>query len=259
MTNEIPTDFVDIYIKWVKENIDQFQINSNTYRISMPFLDRNNDYVEFYIIRTDSNKYILTDEAATINDLFMCGFDIQKNSKRERILKSIVESFGVNISDDYKLTVDSTLADIPQRKHMLAQCMMKVSDLFYLSRSNVKSLFYEDVKNYLDQNEVFYMANISFIGKSRLTTQYDFGITRSKNAPERLIKVVNKLDKDAARNVIFAWNDTKDMRPEDAHLYTFIQDEDMSVSGEAIDALVQYDIKPALWSKRGEVVRELVA
>lgn len=39
---------------------------------------------------------------------------------------------------------------------MLTQCMMKVSDLFVLSQSNVKLLFIEDVKNFFEQNNIRY-------------------------------------------------------------------------------------------------------
>ena len=71
--------------------------------------------------------------------------------------------------------------------------------------------------------------------------------------------MVNKLDLNAARNIIFAWNDTKDMRVSNSELYTFIKDTDRKLSSDAIGALEEYGIKPALWSNREEYVRMLTA
>ena len=91
------------------------------------------------------------------------------------------------------------------------------------------------------------------------TTHYDFAIARSKKSAERFIKVVNNMDLNAARNIIFAWNDTKDMRQPEAKLYAFIQNTDKKISDDAIGALKEYEIKPALWSKKDSYISELIA
>ena len=75
----------------------------------------------------------------------------------------------------------------------------------------------------------------------------------------RLIKVINNMNVDAARNIIFAWNDTKDMRQKDTKLYTFIHDVDKKVSDDALGALKEYGIQPALWTEKEKYISELVA
>lgn len=80
------------------------------------------------------------------------------------------------------------------KKHMLAQCMIKVSDIYYLSKPNVQSVFLDDVQVFLSQNDVRYSDNIFFAGKSKLMTHYDYVIGRSKQSSERLIKEVNNMD-----------------------------------------------------------------
>ena len=104
-----------------------------------------------------------------------------------------------------------------------------------------------------------YIDNICLTGKSKLTTHYDFAIARSKNSAERFIKVVNNMDLNAARNIIFAWNDTKDMRQHEAKLYTFIQNTDKKVSDDALGALKEYGINPALWTEKDKYISELIA
>ena len=137
--------------------------------------------------------------------------------------------------------------------------MVKVSDMFYLSKNTIQSIFLDDVQSFFDANDVRYVDNICLTGKSKLTTHYDFAIARSKKSAERFIKVVNNMDLNAARNIIFSWNDTKDMRQQGTKLYTFIQDTDKKISEDAIRAIQEYGINTALWTEKDKYVQELSA
>ena len=252
-------DFGKQYLDWLKQNIDQYKVNSTTYRITLPFLDRNNDCIELYIIEQGDGTFYITDDGATIRDLQLGGFDLDSGVRRMTILNSIISSYGVTKTETNDLTVNCTTSDLPLKKHMLAQCMVKISDMFYLSRNNVQSVFLDDVQKFFDANDVRYIDNICLTGKSKLTTHYDFAIARSKKSTERFIKVVNNMDLNAARNIIFAWNDTKDMRQREAKLYAFIQNTDRKVSDDAIGALKEYGINPALWTEKDHYIQELTA
>ena len=70
---------------------------------------------------------------------------------------------------------------------------------------------------------------------------------------------MNNLDLNAARNIIFAWNDTKDMRQHETKLYTFIQNVDRKVSDDALGALREYGINLALWTEKDKYISELTA
>lgn len=127
------------------------------------------------------------------------------------------------------------------------------------TRSNIQAVFLEDVQKFFDLHDVRYIDNICLTGKSKLTTHYDFAIARSHKSAERFIKVVNNMDLNAARNIIFAWNDTRDMRQHEAKLYAFIQNSDKKVSDDAIGALKEYGIHPALWTEKDKYISELTA
>lgn len=256
---QIEKDFGREYIDWLKKNISQYKISDNIYRVILPFLDRNNDYVDIYILDKGNGLYTITDDGYTISDLKLGGFDIGASDKRKSLLDFIVSSYGISRSEHNELMVDCTETDLSVKKHMLAQCMIKVSDMFYLSKANVQSIFLDDVQSFFDKNDIRYVNNIGIIGKSKLTTHYDFAIARSKKSPERLIKVVNNMDLNAARNIIFSWNDIKDMRQEGTKLYTIIQDTDKKISEDAIKAIQEYDINTALWTQRDKYVQELSA
>ena len=109
---------------------------------------------------------------------------------------------------------------------------------------------------------------VSFLGEDYIfcelnedsfNSHFDFAIARSHKSAERFIKVVNNMDLNAARNIIFAWNDTRDMRQHEAKLYAFIQSSDKKVSDDAIGALKEYSIHPALWTEKDKYISELTA
>lgn len=252
-------DFTELYLKWLKANTEQCRINDDTFRITLPFLDRNNDEIEMYVIIKGDGTYLITDDGQTIQELEFSGFEFGRSERRRKILNSIVSSYGVDLTDDNELIVMCAETDLPVKKHMLAQCMIKVSDMYQLSRPNVQAIFIEDVRSFFDTNNVRYVPNINITGKSKLESHYDFAIARSQNAPERLVKVVNNMDLGAAKNVIFAWNDTKETRDKDSRLITFIYDEDKKVSSDAIGALKEYGITPALWTERNVHLGDLIA
>lgn len=249
-------DFKKMYIDWLYDNVEQYRISDSICRITLPFMDVNNDNTDIYIIRMENGRYRLSDDRATIDNLRLFGVDIDKNSRRGKVLNSIMDSFGVSLVDD-ELIVEGQLNEIPQKKHMLAQCIIKVSDLFYMSRKNVVSIFLEDVQSFFDRNDIRYIDNINVIGKSRLNAHYDFVIAKSQKAEERFVRVINNMDNNQAKNVIFAWNDTLETRRSGATLYAIIHDEGKKISYDALNALESYDIHTILWSRRDEYVSEL--
>ena len=249
--------FKKIYINWLNENIEQYKISDTVYRLTLPFLDRNNDCIELFIKLLDDERYYITDDSETINELKLSQFDIFTGTRRREIFDSILAAHGVSFSKNDELYITCSRDSLAQSKHMLSQCIIKVSDMFYLSRKNVKSIFIEDVQNFLDINNIRYIENVSFSGKSKLMSNYDFGIGKSNVAPERIIKVINNFDTTQAKNIIFSWTDTVEERKNKSQLYTFIQDFEKPISKEALSALKEYSIVPVLWSKRNDYILEL--
>ncbi|NBJ00414.1 DUF1829 domain-containing protein [Lachnospiraceae bacterium] len=249
-------NFKESYIKWLYENIDEYRISKNVFRLTLPYLDRNNDCIEIFI-KIDGDSCTLTDDGETINELELSNFNIFSSQRRIDIFNQILKSHGVSRSDKNELFVMCSESDLPQRKHMLSQCMIKVSDLFYTSRNTIQSLFIEDVQSYLDSADIRYTPNISFPGKSSLITNYDFVIPRSKQAPERILKVVNNIDQTQTNSILFLWDDTKQEREPNSLLYVFMQDKDKKISPNIITAMNNYNVKPVRWSERQQYLTEL--
>lgn len=122
---------IDLNIDFLKPYIAQYKISDTTFRLTLPFLDRNNDFIELYIIKNKNETYTLTDDGATIADLQLNGFNFLTDKKSQAILDDIVSTYGVNKTKHDELLIHCTMNDLSSKKHMLIQCIIKINDIFY--------------------------------------------------------------------------------------------------------------------------------
>jgi hypothetical protein len=136
--------------------------------------------------------------------------------------------------------------------------MLAVNDMFYLATPTVASVFYEDVVSWLDICEVRYTPKVKFTGRTGYDHLFDFVIPKSRRQPERLLRTINRPDRDAAQAVVLAWIDTKEVRPRDSQAYALLNDSEQTVPDAVSDALQSYNVTPIPWSKR-DTVRDTLA
>jgi hypothetical protein len=229
---------------------------SDWVEITTPYLDRNNDYLQIYA-KKDNGGYVLTDDGYTITDLEQSGCKIN-TQKRQDLLTMTLNGFGVHFNDG-ALTVQASPDNFGLRKHNLIQAILAVNDMFYLSESMIKSLFYEDVETWLNQNDIRYIPKVKFPGKSGYDHLFDFVIPKSRQQPERIIKTINNPGRKAVWPLMWGLIDTHENRPEYSRAYALLNDSDKNVSADVISALRSYDIRPVPWSHREDVRQELYA
>ncbi len=246
--------FIDNYLKWLKLNMSEEELDNGIIEITTPFLDKNNDYTQIYVNRKNENKFIISDYGYIMAELNMVGVDIN-SPKRKEIIQTILNRFGVKLINDV-ITVECSFRDCPKAKHNILQAMLAIDDIFYLSRPNIVSLFNEEVENFFKTNNIFFIPNVSFVGIAGYTHNYEFALQKSNTNPERLIKLANNLNRSMSESILFAWNDTRKVRPEDSILYTFINDNN-KVQEKYIGAFESYDVIPILWSKRDDYLEKL--
>ncbi|WP_143415938.1 DUF1828 domain-containing protein [Geobacillus sp. E263] len=63
MINELK----NAYAEWIKEQF-RFRELNGAIEITTPFLDKNNDFIQLYVVPTD-NGFKITDDGNTINEL----------------------------------------------------------------------------------------------------------------------------------------------------------------------------------------------
>jgi hypothetical protein len=245
---------IDNYYKWLKEKTVSSQIE-DWVEITTPYIDRHNDYMQIYI-KKSGDSFILTDDGYTIDDLLISGVKLD-SQKRNELLKITLNGFGI-MRNDNELYVKANIDDFSLKKHNLVQAMLAVNDMFYTANTHVTNLFFEDVKNWMDSNKVIYDENIIFKGKSGFDRKFDFVIPKSRNSHERLIKVVNDLNKNTTDSFIMDWIDIREIKSEEPKVFVFTNDID-KVNSKSLDAFKHYNIQPILWSNKKNFIEELVA
>ena len=246
---------LDAYHAWLKDKSVLRQIDQWV-EITTPYLDRHNDYLQIYA-RPANGGFLLTDDGYTIGDLEQNGCRLESN-KRQELLRMTVNGFGVRL-EDKTLQVRASADDFALRKHSLIQTMLAVNDMFHLAVPMVTSLFHEDVVAWLDLNDIRHTPKVKFSGKSGYDHLFDFVIPRSRQAPERIVRAINRPDRQAAQIVAFAWLDTKTVRAPKSRAYAILNDSDRPVSQQVEAAISSYGVTPVAWSNRESVCTELAA
>ncbi|HEV2379410.1 MAG TPA: DUF1829 domain-containing protein [Terriglobia bacterium] len=245
------------YRAWLKDKTTLQEVNGSWVEITTPYLDRHNDALQIYV-RAENGGYLLTDDSYTIHDLEASGCALN-TEKRQDLLKMTLNGFGVRLNKE-ALEVHASSESFPARKHNLIQAILAVNDLFYLAKPVVESLFFEDVVEWLEANDIRYTPRVKFTGTSGFDHLFDFVIPRSpRKQPERIVQAINRPTRDSAEAFIHAWSDTREVRPADSKAYALLNDIEQSVSGGVIDAFRNYRIQPVAWTRRAEIATELAA
>jgi hypothetical protein len=254
MLNDIEK-LLDQYNAWLKNNTNLREID-DWVEITTPYIDRHNDQLQIYA-RRENGHFVLTDDGYIIHDLENSGCNLG-TPKRQELLRMTLNGFGVKVNQD-KLQVTATAENFPLRKHSLIQAMLAVNDLFYLAEPVVKSLFYEDVVTWLDEADVRYTPKVKFTGISGYDHLFDFVIPKSRRAPERILRAINRPSRATAETFIHAWSDTREVRSPESEAYAILNDREQAVPAEVPEALQVYSIMPVYWSHREQVRERLVA
>ena len=272
MNNNNINTLIEKYYSWLKDKTVCKKINQWV-EITAPYIDRNNDYIQMYLQKTNTG-YLLTDDGETITGLKMEGLKLD-SSKRQELLQMTLRGYGVQEKNGRLQITATSEDDFPVCKHSLVQAILAINDMFYVSSPHIVSLFFEDVRNWLEKSRIRYAERVSFKGLSHYSRSFDFLIPKSSNQPERLIKTINRPTKNSADSILVDWWDTKEIRPPKSKLYAFVNDIKNNVSepnnqfdnsvythsavGKVLSALKQYDIHPVLWSKKEQIKEELAA
>jgi Domain of unknown function DUF1828/Domain of unknown function DUF1829 len=248
---------MDGYVSWLREKTSLREIGEWV-EITTPLLDRHNDHLQIYA-RRESKGYVLTDDGYTLQDLEHSGCRLD-SQKRQELLQLTLNGFGVQRNDS-ALEIRATEDNFPLKKHSLLQAMLGVNDLFYLAAPHTASLFYEDVVTWMNANDIRFVEQAKFTGKSGYDHLFEFVIppSRKSKRPERIVRPINRPDRNAAMDMAFAWVDTRETRPLESQAYALLNDMEREVKPDVIEALLSYDIKPVRWSERENVREELAS
>lgn len=178
------------YFHWLMEEYTFSDLDKNVVKIGTPFLDADFDYITMYAVFMQNGKIKITDDGWTLNNLENYGLSFNGRSKhRNQLLTDITNSLGVTVLDK-ELSITTDLDKFPLAKQRLLQAIMQVNDLAVLQNKNVKSIFFEEIEAFLNQNDVLYVKRPSFAGKEGITVQFDFSVPTKKSG-EQLIRTIS--------------------------------------------------------------------
>lgn len=248
-------ELLDRYWDWLRDKTTLREAN-DWIEITTPYLDRHNDCLQIYAKRVNGG-FVLTDDGYIIEDLEQSGFRIS-GDKRKTMLDMTLSGFGVRLSGK-AIEVQAAAENFALRKHSLVQAMLAVNDLFCLASPTIVSLFHEDVTAWLDRSDIRYTPNVKFTGKSGYDHRFDFVIPKSRNYPERVLRAINRPNRDTAQAIAFSWIDTRKVRSPETRAHAILNDSEQKVPENVQDAMRNYEVQPILWSNRDEEREKLAA
>lgn len=247
---------IEEYYKWIKSKTS-FTPDAHTgwVAISTPFIGLFNDALEIYAQKR-GNKIVLSDNGETFHNLELVGAKIRKGERKE-ITDRILLNYGISIKDD-ELTTETSEKNFPQKKHNFLCAVMELNDLYMLSKSKVVSIFKEEVRAFLDENEIIYTPDFISKGSTGLEFTFDFQIAYKDK--EIVVKSFNTINKLHFTGFLFAWEDIKILREKvtkkEVKAVAIINDREREIKEEYYDALRSKNaefIKSTQWSEPGSL------
>jgi hypothetical protein len=245
------------YSQWIRATAKSENLSAKVTEITTPFVDRHNDNLQIYAEHRSPDVVLLTDDGYIVAELKSAGVET-RGTKRQELVSRILAGHGVNLVGS-ELQVEAGTKNIGQRIHNLIQAMISLDDMFMLATPTVQSIFAEDVGDFLDEHDVRYTSNVKFSGRSGLDHLVDFVIPKSKNAPERVLQVLNSPRRDRVDSLLFGVSDTKALRGGGSSYYALVNDSRRTVQPEILQALAEYSVEARAWSSRDDLITQLAA
>jgi hypothetical protein len=166
-------------------------------------------------------------------------------------MQGILRNYGIHL-EKTELITNADKTNFPQKKYNFLSAIMELNDLYVLSKHTIASVFKEDVRKYLDANDVIYTPDFISKGSTGLEFTFDFQI--AKKEKEIVIKSFNSINQTYLASFLFKWEDIKPVREEitkkEVQAIAVINDENKKVNQDFIEALASRNAASILWSQR---------
>jgi hypothetical protein len=88
--------------------------------------------------------------------------------------------------------VKTTVKDFPSRKNSMIDAMLQINDLYLMSKTKTASVFFDDVREWLDTSKIYYSQNVLLKGISNVEFSIDFLFQRNGNRPETMLQTIGE-------------------------------------------------------------------
>lgn len=175
------------YYKWLKNELVFSEIEDGYVSISSPFVDTNFDNINLYAKFLNKDNIEVSDFGYTIFNLEEAGIHLDKRSKVAwRIYNTALTDYGITREGE-NLLIRTSIDNFPIAKNRLIQAIMRINDIAYLSKGNVKEAFNDIIEDFLIKEKVLYTPNVEIPNENGASSHFDFSIP-SRTGVERLVK-----------------------------------------------------------------------
>ena len=174
-----------------------------------------------------------------------------KGKNRKILLENLLLSYGAK-NENNIITMKTTEEHYAMSFHMFMQTLLAVNDMFFLNSPNVKTIFLEDVSDYLEENNIIYTSNFLARGSTGIEFKFDFQI--AGRTSEILISSFNSINRQNLSSFLFDWLDIKEERirqaKKDVSGLAIINDIEKPVDQQFLNALSAKGTEYILFSQR---------
>lgn len=239
------------YYGWLRSNTVILPDHKTEWvAIQTPFIGLFNDAIEMYA-KKKGNNIILSDNGETFNNLELVGSSLNRAGERRGIAERILLNYGIQLQGN-ELITETSEQNFSQKKHNFLSAILELNDLYVLSKPNIASIFKEDVRTYLDAQNIIYTPDFISKGSTGLEFMFDFQIAGRQN--ELVLKSFNTINKQTLSSFLFSWDDIKPVREKvskkDVTAIAVLNDEEKPVKQEYLEALNAKKANYIIWSER---------
>ncbi len=125
-------NYIEMYLDFLKkntiiENRTEHIQSEEIVEMSLPFLDRHNDYITLIVVKQEYNNYCISDNAYTLNDLETCGVNVNAKNNQWFLMRSLL-NHGISLdrknNEIYKITNE---VGIPASIQSMLQGIMEIT------------------------------------------------------------------------------------------------------------------------------------
>jgi hypothetical protein len=201
-------DLAHEYLAWLKINLLTVR-RGQTSILSTPFLDPFHDGIEIHA-EPQSGQWLLHDGGRTLDNLLDLGVHIENSERRQQIIEHAIAGCGVEWKGG-RLQTYASADGLAQRAHFLLTAVSRLNDLWMSAAPRTASDFFAVVKEYLDERDAHYIANVPIPGRT-VDHPMDFVVSLGKGR-DRLVKLIGAPTLQSAKLVSFTWMELRETRP----------------------------------------------
>jgi hypothetical protein len=135
----------------VSAEVSLFGEGVDRYRVFTPFEFEDGDHFSI-VLRKDNDSFIFTDEAHTIMHMsYDMDVSVLKKGSRQKILTNTIANFGLE-ENNGELFIKVKKYNFGASFYNFVQALVKITDLSYLSKEQVRSTFYEDFQALINES-----------------------------------------------------------------------------------------------------------